>query len=301
MRNNEFVDTKEVRLIRCVDGLVTEIPSEEVNLKINYSNGLVLLGVINHLPQGVDLLTGNDLDLNPTISNVNVITRSQSKKLQQVASNIVSDNTANCNDKLSNIANVDVSKLNTKVDKETDFNLSELFSDKVVLNTEDDDSELLLKLPVGNMFSEVDLKCLNHTNLVKLQRNYKSLNSLHDLVVLDSHNVNNGICFMIQNDVLDRKCRNKSGHDAEFGLTQIVVPTRLREKILFIAHDIPASGYLDMQKTLDRLKRNFWWPGMCQSIRNYCRTCDTCQKLDKGNLKSKAPLINLPVISEPWS
>lgn len=123
LRDDEFVDTKDVRLIRCVDYLVTEISLVEVNLKSNYSNGSVLLGVIDHLPKGVDLLIGNDLDPNSTISSVNVITRSQSKKLQQDASNIVSDNTADYNDNLSNIANVDVSILNTKVEQETDLDL----------------------------------------------------------------------------------------------------------------------------------------------------------------------------------
>lgn len=84
---DEFADTVEERLIRCVDGLVTKIPLVEVNLKSNYSNGVVLLGVIYHLPKGIDFLVGNDLDPNSTISSVNVITRSQTKKLQQVESN----------------------------------------------------------------------------------------------------------------------------------------------------------------------------------------------------------------------
>lgn len=105
LRPDEFVDTNEVRLIRCVDGLVTEIPLVEVNLKSSYSNGFVLLGAYDHLPKGIDFLIGNDLDPNSTISSVNVITRSQSKKVQQDASDNVSDNNVVHNDKLLNIAN----------------------------------------------------------------------------------------------------------------------------------------------------------------------------------------------------
>lgn len=35
----------------------------------------------------------------------------------------------------------------------------------------------------------MDLKCFNRIDLVKLQINYKSLNSLYDLVVSDTHKV----------------------------------------------------------------------------------------------------------------
>lgn len=100
---DEFLDTEEGRLIRCVDGLVIEIPLVEVNLKSTYTNGVALLRVIDHLPAVIDFLIVNDLDPNSTISSVNVITRSQTKKLQQVVSNNVSDNTMICNDKVLNM------------------------------------------------------------------------------------------------------------------------------------------------------------------------------------------------------
>lgn len=77
---DEFIDTEEGKLIRCADGLVTEIPWVEFNLKRTYANGVVLLGVIDHLHAGIDFIIGNDLDPNSTISSVNAITRSQAKK-----------------------------------------------------------------------------------------------------------------------------------------------------------------------------------------------------------------------------
>lgn len=99
-----------------------------------------------------------------------------------------------------------------------------------------------------------------------------------------------------------RKGRNKfTSCDIDLGLTQIVVPLCLRKKLLYMAHYIPASGHLGVQKTLDWLQRKFWWSGMSRNVKDYCRTCNTCQRLGKGKSKLKAPLINLPVISKPWS
>ena len=86
-----------------------------------------------------------------------------------------------------------------------------------------------------------------------------------------------------------------------FGRTQVLVPISLRSKIIRVAHDVPSSGHLGTQKTLDRVLRHFYWPGIFKYVREYCRTCDVCQRLGKGATKARAPLINLPVIDKPWS
>lgn len=64
--------------------------------------------------------------------------------------------------------------------------------------------------------------------------------------------------YLIQNDLLLRKWRDQfTPEDINLGLTKIVAPTQLREKLLYQQHNIPASGHLGVQKTLDRLQRNF--------------------------------------------
>src|SRR5678815_2843397 len=55
------------------------------------------------------------------------------------------------------------------------------------------------------------------------------------------------------------------------------------------------------KKTIDRLLCHFWWPGVFRDVKEYCRSCDVCQRLGKGAVKVRAPLINLPVISSPFS
>jgi len=79
------------------------------------------------------------------------------------------------------------------------------------------------------------------------------------------------------------------------------VPQLLRAKLLHIAHDLPTSGHLGIKKTYDRLARHFFWLGMRSSVVQYCRTCETCQRLGKLNMQHRAPLINLPVIGDIFS
>lgn len=54
LNDDEFFDTKEIRLIHCVNGIVSEISLVEVNLKSKYCNGFILLGTVDHLPDNVD-------------------------------------------------------------------------------------------------------------------------------------------------------------------------------------------------------------------------------------------------------
>ena len=57
---------------------------------------------------------------------------------------------------------------------------------------------------------------------------------------------------------------------------------------------------IDMKKTKFRLTRHFWWPKCGKDIYQYVTSCDTCQRLGKGCKPKQAPLIPLPVISEPF-
>jgi len=82
---------------------------------------------------------------------------------------------------------------------------------------------------------------------------------------------------------------------------QIVVPESLRHKILYLAHDIPASGHLGIAKTKARLWPHFYWPRMSKHVFHYCKSCDQCQRIGKGRKPSVAPLMPLPVMTEPWS
>lgn len=45
-----------------MNGIISEIPLVEVNLKSNFSNGSVLFGVVEHVPNNIGILIGNDLD-----------------------------------------------------------------------------------------------------------------------------------------------------------------------------------------------------------------------------------------------
>ncbi|XP_074928188.1 uncharacterized protein LOC142047712 [Chelonoidis abingdonii] len=81
---------------------------------------------------------------------------------------------------------------------------------------------------------------------------------------------------------------------------QLVVPQKFRHKLLYLAHDIPLAGHQGIRRTRQRLLQNFYWPGVFTHVRQYCQSCDPCQRVGKARDKGKAALRPLPIIEEPF-
>ena len=48
--------------------------------------------------------------------------------------------------------------------------------------------------------------------------------------------------------------------------------------ILHECHDVPTAGHLGKDKTMEQVKRRFYWPRMDADVLRYVRTCDACQR-----------------------
>ncbi|XP_072563872.1 uncharacterized protein [Paramormyrops kingsleyae] len=82
---------------------------------------------------------------------------------------------------------------------------------------------------------------------------------------------------------------------------QVVVLRFYRDYVLSLAHDHPCSGHLGIRKTLSRVLRYFYWPGVNSDVKMYCKTCHVCQSVGKPNqMIAPAPLHPIPVFREPF-
>uniref|UniRef100_A0A803TE47 Gypsy retrotransposon integrase-like protein 1 n=1 Tax=Anolis carolinensis TaxID=28377 RepID=A0A803TE47_ANOCA len=106
--------------------------------------------------------------------------------------------------------------------------------------------------------------------------------------------------FVLKEGVLYRKSTSHKTLNKPETRTQIVVPVNYRKQLLDVAHDNPQGGHLGVRKTTQRISKNFFWPGMYQHIKEFCRSCDTCQRFSTGRDKTKAPLVPMPVVGEPF-
>lgn len=66
-----------------------------------------------------------------------------------------------------------------------------------------------------------------------------------------------------------------------------------------MAHVAPLAGHFGRAKTLSRVVRLFFWPGVSISVRDMCRCCPTCQ-VTAPRKAARAPLVSLPIIRPPF-
>ena len=84
------------------------------------------------------------------------------------------------------------------------------------------------------------------------------------------------------------------------GNHQVVLPAQMVREVLSVAHDLPASGHLGSDKTLEKVRARFYWPTLFRDVSRYCRTCPSCQKLKDPARTRRAPLQKMPVPTRPF-
>ena len=105
--------------------------------------------------------------------------------------------------------------------------------------------------------------------------------------------------FLIDNNLLYRECLN-SPNPNNIGKRTLVVPFECRNKVLTVAHENIFAGHFSHRKTEAKVREHFFWPNMGSDIRSFCRSCDKCQRYSsKGRVKN-APLVKVPIITEPF-
>ena len=89
--------------------------------------------------------------------------------------------------------------------------------------------------------------------------------------------------LFVRDGLLYKSLKTKNTHPNP----AIVVPKALETEILKGTHDSPFTGHLGVTRTLDRIRKRFFWPNMRESVENYIRQCDICAKR-----KAPAPTAN---------
>lgn len=89
--------------------------------------------------------------------------------------------------------------------------------------------------------------------------------------------------FVKSNDVLYRNYKLSMGR----AFKQVVVPKKLREQILRVAHESVMAGHQGVRKKTDRVLQEYFWPDLRRDVRHFVKTCGTCRhnvpKIETGS------------------
>ena len=74
----------------------------------------------------------------------------------------------------------------------------------------------------------------------------------------------------------------------------------LRKLIMESEHDSCVAGHMGMDKTMELVDRNFYWPEMSKDIEDYVRSCDDCQRNKASRHERHGALHPLKLSYAPW-
>ena len=91
----------------------------------------------------------------------------------------------------------------------------------------------------------------------------------------------------IRDDLLYRKkVMDVSGRQRT--VLQLVATQEIKEQAFGQLHSSKTGGHLGINRTLDNVRRRFYWPGCKTDIRTWCQRCTTCAQIKAGpRYKSK--------------
>ena len=79
----------------------------------------------------------------------------------------------------------------------------------------------------------------------------------------------------------------------------LVIPQKFRTGILLQYHDGAFGGHLSSRKTLENIRRKYYWPTIENDVRKWCKQCKICASRKDTGKKPKVPLKPMPIASAP--
>lgn len=80
---------------------------------------------------------------------------------------------------------------------------------------------------------------------------------------------------------------------------KMCVPTSERPAILHRNHDAPTAGHLGIAKTISRLARTYYWPGMFRDAAKHVKTCESCRVYKPAQQGTAGRMLPFPA-ERPW-
>jgi hypothetical protein len=74
-----------------------------------------------------------------------------------------------------------------------------------------------------------------------------------------------------------------------------VVPRRMRPDLLKLSHNDPSSGHMGVNRCLERLQQQYYWPGMASEVQLWIAECEMCDRRKSPVSPRKSPMKSIEV------
>lgn len=106
--------------------------------------------------------------------------------------------------------------------------------------------------------------------------------------------------FRIENNVIYKHCQIGTKNHGFTASWRIIIPKSHRQEVLKQCHDDPLSAHGGYFKTIDRVRREYFWPKMDEDVRKYVNQCRVCLASKASNVNQVAPMGKQRESTRPW-
>ena len=78
------------------------------------------------------------------------------------------------------------------------------------------------------------------------------------------------------------------------------IPSCLTQTVIINAHDPPSAAHGGFLKTLERVKRNYFWPKMAAHVKDYVSKCETCKEVKARSYTLRPPMGDQRVVERSF-
>lgn len=106
--------------------------------------------------------------------------------------------------------------------------------------------------------------------------------------------------FRVENNTLYKNCTVAKRNLGFVSDWRVVVPTNRRNDVMADCHSSALSAHGGYHKTIDRVRRNYFWPNMDGDVRSFVRSCEVCKSAKHSNITQRAPMGLFRESHQPW-
>lgn len=81
---------------------------------------------------------------------------------------------------------------------------------------------------------------------------------------------------------------------------KLVVPRELRKDVMYAAHDVPNAAHGGIAKTVERVRRNFYWPRLVTDVKEYVQHCELCKTSKAPTTILRPPMGQMATSERPF-
>ena len=96
---------------------------------------------------------------------------------------------------------------------------------------------------------------------------------------------------------------HQKNQSEELDFWNMIIPddNAVKNFVITELHDIPYSLHLGMQRTIQKVRRHFFWKGMTGNVREFVESCPVCQIEKIDHTLSRGMLQSTAIPEKKWS